>query len=301
MYTQAQAASRTANAHSFNKGDVVYNHGFTNTVELTEAALRQAAPSIFTESAHEGVSDKYLFMPTYEILQAIKKKTGLVPVKVVEQRVREEGNSPFAKHQIVLRSPAPMTEWKVGDLMFEARLTNSHNRSCAYALDPGLFRFACNNGLMVPESVLPGVRVKHVGSDEVLHDIIDGCTRVLTEAPQLQHTVENLKALQLTTGEAKVFADAAALLRWDEGKQVVHGEQLLQARRMEDVGSDTWRVMNRVQENLIKGGVHDRKAGGNGRIRNVTSRGVESIAENQRINKALFQLAEGMAKLKAAA
>ena len=302
MLTPAQMESRAHNAHDFTRGAVVHNVRFSEARELTEMELRKKAPSIFAESAASDVSGKYLFLPTWEILQRIKADTGLVPVRVAEQKCRER-DTVFARHEITLRQPGRdgMREWRVGDTVFECRLTNSHDRSSAYALDPGLFRFACSNGLLVPDSMLPGVRVKHVGDSEVVGDIIDGCVRVLHDAPTMQDRIEDMRSRTWSAPEQAAFARGAALLRWEEGKEVVNPELLLNTRRTDDRGADEWTVLNRVQENLIKGGVHDVKREPGKRLRRVTSRGVASIVENQKINKALFTLAAEMRRLKEAA
>jgi hypothetical protein len=298
MLTFEQALSR--NAHDFTRGAVVHNRSYCEAIELDEVTLRRRAPSVFAESAAADVSGRYLFLPTWEILQRIKRDTGLVPVRIAEQKCRER-DGVFARHEIVLRQPGQdgMREWKVGDTVFECRLTNSHDRTSAYALDPGLFRFACSNGLLVPDSMLPGVRVKHVGDREVITDIIDGCVRVLQEAPNLQNQIEDMRAHTWNPAEQVAFAKAGALLRWDEGKEVIQPERLLGVRRADDKGADEWSVLNRVQENIIKGGIHDYKQGESGRRgRRVTSRGVASIVENQKINKALFTLAAEMRRIK---
>jgi hypothetical protein len=304
MLTPAQVESRAHNAHDFTRGAVVHNNRYCEVRELSESELRKKAPSIFAESAAADVSGRYLFLPTWEILQRIKADTGLVPVRVAEQKCRER-DGVFARHEIVLRQPGhdAMREWRVGDTVFECRLTNSHDRSSAYALDPGLFRFACSNGLLVPDSMLPGVRVKHVGAGDsgVVSDIIDGCVRVLHEAPTMQDRIDGMRTRTWAVPEQLAFAKAAAGLRWDEGKEVIRPELLLGVRRFDDKGADEWSVLNRVQENLIKGGIHDIKREPGKRLRRVTSRGVASIVENQKINKALFTLAEEMRKLKEAA
>jgi hypothetical protein len=53
-------------------------------------------------------------------------------------------------------------------------------------------------------------------------------------------------------------------------------------------------VFNRVQENLIKGGVAGRAATG----RRTTTRAVGGVTENVKLNKALWTLADSMAALK---
>jgi len=63
---------------------------------------------------------------------------------------------------------------------------------------------------------------------------------------------------------------------------------LLNARREEDSGGELWKVLNRVQENLVKGGITYRTKKG----RQMTSRGITGATPLVQINERLWQLAE---------
>ena len=65
-------------------------------------------------------------------------------------------------------------------------------------------------------------------------------------------------------------------------------EQLLTCRRVEDLGSDLWSCLNKVQENLLRGGLNHRTASG----RRTRTRAITSIAEDVRINGRVWDLAE---------
>jgi hypothetical protein len=71
--------------------------------------------------------------------------------------------------------------------------------------------------------------------------------------------------------------------------------QVLTPRRFDDRGSDLWSTFNRIQENLVKGGLNGRSAQG----RRQRTRPVQGIDQNLRLNRALWMLAEGMRQLKA--
>ena len=169
------------NMHDFTTGALVHNMSYANPVALTEAQMRQHAPSIFAEHAQSDVSGRYMFLPTYDILRRLMADTGLIPVRVQEQSCRIPGNQNFARHEIVLRMQEQQRDWHVGDTVFECRLTNSHNRASAYAVDPGLYRFACSNGLLVADSVMPGIRVRHAGDRDMVGQIIDGTCELVKE------------------------------------------------------------------------------------------------------------------------
>lgn len=88
------------------------------------------------------------------------------------------------------------------------------------------------------------------------------------------------------------FAFSARKLgRWPVKLQFDAG-RLLQARRTCDQGNDLWSVYNKVQENVIVGGIEGRTAHG----RRTMSRRINSIDEDLRINLALWQ--EAMALIR---
>jgi len=75
----------------------------------------------------------------------------------------------------------------------------------------------------------------------------------------------------------------------------VAAEQLIEARRPEDIGNSLWTTFQRVQENVIRGGRTGRSAQG----RRLQTRPVGSIDRGVSLNRALWMLAEEMRKLKA--
>jgi hypothetical protein len=75
---------------------------------------------------------------------------------------------------------------------------------------------------------------------------------------------------------------------------------LLEARRYADKGNDLWRTWNVVQENLLKGGMHDTDRRREARLSDLRApsapREVVAINERIRINRSLWDLAENFAQ-----
>jgi len=69
----------------------------------------------------------------------------------------------------------------------------------------------------------------------------------------------------------------------------------LQAKRGEDRSGELWTTFHRAQENMTKSGVHGRSRTG----RRVTTRLINGIDQNVKVNRALWVLAEEMRKLRA--
>ena len=88
--------------------------------------------------------------------------------------------------------------------------------------------------------------------------------------------------------QPKAFAERALALRFPEPAQSgMEPLQLLTSRRAEDVGDDLWRVYNRCQEHLLRGGLTRRSASG----RLTHTRRISSIRRDVQLNGQLWDLA----------
>jgi len=84
--------------------------------------------------------------------------------------------------------------------------------------------------------------------------------------------------------------DILALRPVSVSESRIHPGMLLRARRVEDQGVDLWTTTNRVQENLIRGGVADGRRNSRGVLRTV--RALRGIDSKVTINKGLWGIAE---------
>lgn len=89
------------------------------------------------------------------------------------------------------------------------------------------------------------------------------------------------------------MARAALHYRFGEDHQPVTTDQILTPRRYEDRSDDLWTVYQRVQENLMKGGLAGRTAQG----RSNRTRAVNGIDGDVKLNRALWVMAENMLEL----
>lgn len=251
--------------------------------------LRPYHPSLFATEPYDKLSDKYKFIPTIDVVDALAKQ-GFMPAKIQETRTRIDGKRGFVKHAIRFRNSDILPQ--VGDLVPEIVLTNSHDGTSAFQITGGLYRLVCSNGLTVGNSML-SVRQRHSGH---IDDVIEGVFSVVDEFPQIADAAKTWQGIQLDNMQRVAFARAAMPLRWDTDREdhsePVNPSRLLQPVRTGDMGSDLWTTFNVVQEHIIRGGVHAK--GSDGRRRR--SRAVNSVNEDQRINKALWDLADQFAK-----
>lgn len=262
---------------------------------LSDDQIRRAAPSIFAAAAHESRSSRYTYVPTINILSGLRRE-GFEPFMVTQSRARDESRREFTKHMLRLRRQSGPAV--VGEEVPEIVLVNSHDGTSAYQMLAGMFRFVCANGMVVAAGTVDEIRVPHKG--DVVGQVIEGAYTVVREFDRVRDSAAAMKAITLNGNEQQVFAHAALVAKYGEpetGAFPVTESQALEARRSADAGSDLWRTFNRVQENLVRGGLQTRTATG----RRNSTREVRGISENVQLNRALWTLADGMAKLKAAA
>lgn len=259
---------------------------FRSESALSNDQIARYAPSVLASEAHESRGDRYAFIPTIDVIDGLRRN-GFQPYEVRQTRVRDQSKRDFTKHMVRLRHPdARGTNAEVPEII----LINSHDGTSSYQLLSGFFRFVCSNGLIAGD-VQNDIRVRHSG--RVVDDVIEGATRVLDNLELANNSIETFKSITLQPEEQLVFASSALQLRWDD-KAPITPERALQARRWDDKKTDLWTTFNRVQENLLKGGVSGRGATG----RRTTTRAVGGVNENVKLNRALWSLADGLAQLK---
>lgn len=261
---------------------------------LSSEDLRRAAPSVFAEHARPGVSARYTFVSTAQVV-ALLGAEGWLPVKASEQRVRLEDRIGFQMHELrfARRSDIDAGTFNVGDTRPEMILQNAHDGSRAYRIDAGLYRLVCRNGLTVADAGFAHVSIRHM---DVSADAFAQAAQAVAEnTPRVLETVAAWRAVQLSQAAQVEFARRAFALRWDASQTVAkfyQPERLLVPVRDGDAAPDLWTVFNRVQERLVRGG--DRYMGfteGVGFRRNRI-RPVSGLTEGQRLNKTLWNLAE---------
>lgn len=155
---------------------------------------------------------------------------------------------------------------------------------------PGIFRSVCQNGLICGES-FGEVRVPHKG--DVVEKVIEGAYEVLGIFDRVDERREEMQALMLPLPAQQAMAKAALTYRFGEEFQPVTETQLLAPRRWEDQNNDLWTTYQRIQENLIKGGLSGRTAQG----KSSRTRAVAGINGDVKLNRALWVMAENMLHL----
>jgi len=261
---------------------------------LSHQQIRSIAPSVFAMSPHSSRSERYAYIPTVDVLSGLERE-GFRVMKASQSRTRIPGKSDFTKHMLRLRHESTQDVTALGETIPEVVLINSHDGTSAYKLMAGMFRLVCLNGMIVADSLVGSLKVQHSGN--ITSKVIEGSFKVLENTNKAVEAAKSWSGIELSDDESLAFATAAHTVRFGAEDTTINPVRLLAARRPDDQGRDLWKTFNRVQENVIKGGLQGLNTAG---TRRVSSRAVRGIDGDIRLNTALWTLASTLAALKAA-
>lgn len=255
---------------------------------LTMDEIVQAAPSVMADRPHSSRSDRFDFIPSIKVLEALMAR-GFHVFSASQTAVRTDASRVgYTRHMLRLRqdSAAPAI---VGDVFPELCFTNGADGTTVGEFLAGVFRLACSNGMVVSEAAVASVRVKHIGEGG-LQTLLSAADEVADRMQGLSSKVQLWQSLDMTKREQQMLAFRAAQIRFgdDRGRDPEIYTRLLDLHRSEDAGRSLWTVFNRVQENVLKGGFTAPSA--NGRRRRV--RAINGLDQDMRVNRELWDLGE---------
>ncbi len=255
-------------------------NAFSGSLSLQD--VRDRAPAVFAQSAHERTSASYTFVPTERVLTGLMQ-AGFVPVEARQTQARH--SIVHARHVVRLRRRFETVQLK--DAVPEVVFLNSHDGTSSYQLRVGIFRVVCTNGLIVSMGSFPSFRAAHRG--DVVEEVVTSALDISERFGVLAGQVERMEQRLLMKDEQIAFAGRAMAVRFAEPLwSGIQPTQLLTCHRVNDLGNDLWSVLNKVQENLLRGGLSHIATSG----RRIRTRRITSIREDVRINSRLWDLAE---------
>ena len=268
---------------------------------LTESQMRQIAPSLFAPAPHESRSERYVYIPSTEIMAGLDR-AGFQPVEVRQARSRDISRREHTKHMIRFTS-RQLAERRVGDVSAEVTMVNAHDGSAGWHIMGGLFRLVCLNGMVCPEGVVQSYSVRHSGnSEKIISQVVEAANAVVENSHRALEAPRRWSGLELSRDEQMALAESARVARFGDSdgnvSSPITAQQMLIPRRPADQGRDLWRTFNVLQENAIRGGLTGTTRDERGRMKRSTTREVRSIDTDVKLNRALWMLAEKMAELK---
>jgi len=254
---------------------------------MSQEAINNAAPSVFTSIPSSEVSDKYTHIPTERVIDDMEL-LGWKPIEAKEVKARKKSTKGFQKHLLIFRNDDVVINGKDGDTVFpQILLTNSHDGKNAFTFQAGLFRLICANGLVIADTQFEDVKMRHMGY--TFEDLQVLIKEMVEKLPLTVESMNQMKAKELEQEQIIEFAKEAINTRFTE-KEInrieIDWDSFIEPVRKEDTGKDLWSVFNVVQEKLIEGDFEYRMGG-----KPRKAREIKNFKQDMKINKELFELA----------
>jgi Domain of unknown function (DUF932) len=226
--------------------------------DLSDDAIRgemqTIAPSIFATKPSKKMSEKYNFISTIKIAEALQEK-GLQCVDYGQQHSKSR-DPKFQEHLLRFRMPElEKIKWNVGDSFPELVLINSHNGYQALRAYAGIFRMVCSNGLVVADEQFGYHKQRHIHVEDAqahaekhIFETIEKINVISVRINAMQNTV---LSKHFQNQLAKAMMEVRKAPDWLEAEMVLESHRP-EDEPVDDKGSRTmWQTFNVVQENLI--------------------------------------------------
>jgi hypothetical protein len=257
---------------------------------LTNEQLKAKAPSLFQDQPYHEVSSKYHFIPTIDIIEQLRAENWY-PVSVNEAGVKNIDKFGFQQHYVRFQHFSDLINPNAN--VVELLLFNSHDRSKAFTISAGIYRYVCSNGLVISDSVFESYKIKHLGERE--NDVINAVANITAIKPKLLSKISKFESITLNQNEKESFLQSALPLRFENHLELDNPNELLTPLRVEDKNDDLYTVLNILQENFLSSKVSGYNKETN---RRFTSKQITFISKDVEINKGLWDIAERIASIK---
>lgn len=246
--------------------------------------IKKVAPSVFTNHGAPKTSEKYVHIPTNQVIEDMQKM-GWYVSDAKEIRARKRVG--YQKHMVVFRNDDIFIKGEDGDNVFpQILMTNSHDGTGAFIFRAGLFRLVCSNGLVISTQDFSNMKIRHYGySFKELQQLI---TNMVEKMPLVVDSMNRFRERELNQDEQFKFVMDAIGIRFGEngGQMEIEVEEFLKPERKEDNGNDLWVIYNRVQERLTQGTFSYKT----NKVRKA--RKIKNFTQDLELNEKLYALAE---------
>ncbi|MFW6225652.1 MAG: DUF932 domain-containing protein, partial [bacterium] len=249
---------------------------------------REMYPQLFQTEEFDKLSKKYNQVKTYDAIEILEKHQWFV-TEVQTKNIRNKNHLKYCKHIVRMRNPKQTVI--DNELTPEIVLINSHDGTSSFKMMCGLFRLVCSNGLIIGDSLLPEISIRHDSKNTLkVEEFIDSNRKNFEIISDKKRELENRS---MNDKEKMFFYNKAFEIMWPKTNIEFDPKKLGTPKRIEDKSDNLWNVYNTVQENLIKGGIKYHTTKGN-KTRSMTTREIKSPDRLVQVNKNLWDLAMEM-------
>lgn len=249
---------------------------------LSEKEIRDFAPVVFNDEPRRGMSQSYMPVKSWDIVQELRTH-GYAPTQI--QLRHRRGGMDTTAHTIRFSQIGAASKLLVrGDVAPQLVCLNALDGSALLSFWNGLMRMVCANGLIVSDaSIAQPLAVRHLANPTMA--AIMAIQEIGAQSKGMFEHIDAMRKTILTDKQQLRMANGALAIMQTKG--VILPADLLVPRRPDDAGADVWRTFNRIQENIVRGGVNGKTAD----ARPTRTRGLTGIGAQLNANTALWSLA----------
>jgi hypothetical protein len=210
---------------------------------------------IITQTGGYNVSNRYVAIATQDILTEIKDYTGSEPriTGFNNANVHKAEKNGFQKHALICEMP---NSEMIDGTKMNMILFNSNDRSTSLKIFLGAIRMACSNQCVWGDQIAEPISIRHTNKEwkHSIHTLMDSFVETQRETEEM---IKRMMGTYLSYGDMGRLAERVSeeILTPEITGTVFDVTQLNVAHRKEDMGKDAWHTFNRIQYNLLNGGV----------------------------------------------
>lgn len=211
---------------------------------------------VYQDEKFNTLKESYGFVKTADILDAFTDKGWNVASEDIS-KVRNLEKQGYQKHMIRLEHPdfseIPGLEARNKSVP-QLCLLNSHDGTTSLQMFLGLVRMACLNGI-IAGTALSSMKLVH--SKYIMKRVPDAIDFMSNAMPQMIEQIRLLNNKTFSDAALKEFLNTCVDARLQNVNKIVQVDYNSANRilRAEDVGTDAFTVMNRIQESILRGGI----------------------------------------------
>lgn len=250
-------------------------------------------PSFYNEDSPSPLrTNKFKLISSIKIIELLKEQ-GLFVYEYGQRgfNARGGGIKRYTKHYAWLGTKESDEKLINNEVSPQYLFLNAHDGTTTIKFYRCLRRKVCDNGLII-SNMNNSISFKHF--ENPTKDIFEKLKDYSHNFEEVISNVESMKLIELTQKEIEQFTNYAKKIRF--GGTIVckiENYEILKSRRKEDEGNSLWKIYNRVQENLIKGGLIMKSSPKmNGEERIIKTHPIYDVNAEIRINLLLWENAK---------
>jgi len=218
-----------------------------NNAEVRQDIIQQ-------NEAYGNVSERYIPIATKDVLNVMREKAG--DIKIIgfnNANVRSIEKDGFQKHAVMIQfNDAEMLDGTRMNMV----LFNSNDRSTALKIYMGSLRAVCSNQIVWGDLVSEPVSIRHTNKNwkNSIYQLMDEYKK---QQEDTQRIINKMMKKYVSYGDIGRLNERVAeeLINPIITGSVLDPLQLNSAHRKEDLGKDLWHTFQRLQYNLVNGGI----------------------------------------------